>query len=81
VSYSIRVDVKDGVATVSEVGTTTGAAAPPDGVYNINGHVPSEGTWQAETISIARSEKDAAGNDQMIVQASGTHHRVRLPHL
>jgi hypothetical protein len=78
VSYSIRVDVKDGVATVAESGTTTGAAAPPDGVYSINGHAPTQGTWKAETISIARSEKDDNGNDQMIVQASGTHHRVHL---
>jgi len=82
-SYSIRVDVKDGVATVSEVGTTTGAAAPPDGMYNINGHVPTDGTWQVENISVARSEKDEQGRDQMVIQAASTHHRVRphFPHL
>jgi hypothetical protein len=78
-SYSIRVDVKDGVATVVEAGTTTGEAAPPDGMYNINGHVPTAGTWKAENISIARSEKDDQGQDQMIIQASGTHQRVQLP--
>jgi hypothetical protein len=80
-SYSIKVVVKDGVATVAPEGTTTGQAAPPDGTYNINGHVPSEGTWQAETIAVARLEPDDKGNDQMVVQASGTHHRVHLPRL
>lgn len=82
-SYSIKVVVKDGVATVAPEGTTTGQAAPPDGVYSINGHVPSEGTWQAESIAVARTEPDDQGRDQMVIQASSTHHRVRphFPHL
>lgn len=77
-SYSIKVIVKDGVATVAPEGTTTGRAAPPDGTYAINGHVSSEGTWQAENIAIIRLEPDDKGNDQTVIQAASTHHRVRL---
>lgn len=82
-SYSIKVVVKDGVATVASEGTTTGAAAPPDGTYTINGHVPTEGTWQAENIAVARLEQDGQGREQIIAQAASTHHRVRphFPHL
>lgn len=69
-SYSMTVTVKDGKASVDEAGYI----APPDGRYQVNGHVPSEGTWQAETIQATRY--DEAG--EVVVQASGTHHRIRL---
>lgn len=49
-SYQITVVVKDGKATVDDSGTSL----PPDGKFTINGHVPSEGTWQAENIQVTR---------------------------
>jgi hypothetical protein len=77
VSYQITVVVKDGKATVDDSGTSL----PPDGKFTINGHVPSEGTWQAENIAVARMDSDDQGRDQVIVQAASTHHRVHLPKL
>lgn len=77
-SYQITVVVKDGKATVDESGTSL----PPDGKFTINGHIPTEGTWQAENIAVARLEPGENG-DQMIIQSASTHHRVRphFPHL
>lgn len=67
-SYSIRVVVKDGKAEVD----LTGTSVPPDGIFNINGHVPLEGTWQAESINIMRSTDES----HQVIQASATCHTV-----
>lgn len=65
-SYSLAVTVTDGVASVDESGTSL----PPDGKFVINGHVPVEGTWQAENVQVTR--QDVNGN--VVIQASGTHY-------
>lgn len=69
-SYQITVVVKDGKATVDDSGTSL----PPDGKFVINGHVPTEGTWQADHIQVTRF--NAEGNVE--VQASGTKHHYKL---
>jgi len=69
-SYSIAVVVKDGKAEIDPAGTTS-AETLADGRYVINGHVPSEGTWQAENIQVTRYLPDG-GN--VVMQASGTHY-------
>lgn len=68
-SYSIAVVVKDGKAEVDPVGTTPELLA--DGRYVISGHVPSEGTWQAEHIQVTRFAPDATN---VVITASGTHY-------
>lgn len=70
VSYSIKVVVKDGVASVAPEGTTTGAAAPPDGSYSINGHFPSPESWKAENISVMRLDTDS----NTVIHATATYH-------
>lgn len=65
-SYSVSVSVKDGVPSINEAGTSV----PPDGTYTVNGHVPVEGTWQAESITVTRFTPDG----KTVIQASGTHH-------
>jgi hypothetical protein len=69
-SYSMTVTVKDGKATVDEAMYL----APPDGKYQVAGHVPGEGTWQAENIQVTRFDEAGA----VVIQASGSHHRIRL---
>jgi hypothetical protein len=51
-SYSMYINVKDGMATVDSVGY----AAPPDGRYAITGHVPTDepNSWDAESITAMR---------------------------
>lgn len=65
-SYQLTVTVKDGKATVEESKTSL----PPDGKFVINGHVPTEGTWQAENIQVTRHDPQ----DSVVIQASGTHY-------
>lgn len=65
-SYQLTVTVKDGKAVVDESGTSV----PPDGKFTINGHVPSEGTWQAENIQVTRFNTE----NSTVIQASGTHY-------
>jgi hypothetical protein len=67
-SYTIAVTVKDGKAAVDESATTP-AETLADGRYVINGHVPSPGTWQAETVQVTRYQPDGS----IVIQASGTH--------
>jgi hypothetical protein len=69
-SYSIAVIVKDGKAAVDEAGTTS-AVTLTDGRYVINGHIPSEGTWQAENIRVTRYD---AGSGSVVIQADATHY-------
>lgn len=67
-SYQIYVVVKDGKAEIDESGTSLDANA--DGKYLINGHVPVEGTWQAENIQATRMV-----DNKTVIQASGTHYK------
>lgn len=66
-SYQLTVVVKDGKAVVDESGTSL----PPNGKFVINGHIPEEGTWQAENIQVSR--QDPYGSAKM--QASGTSYK------
>lgn len=67
-SYQISVVVKDGVATVDQNATSL----PPDGEFSINGHVPLEGTWQAESINVTRNVDNGHGTMVAVIQATGT---------
>jgi hypothetical protein len=67
-SYVLTVVVKDGKAEVEPSGTTLDNSA--DGRYVVNGHVPVEGTWQAENIQVTRHV-----GDKTVIQASGTHYK------
>lgn len=72
-SYSIKVVVKDGKAEVDPSGTSV----PPDGVYNINGHIPLAGTWQAENINVTRSVEVPNGFSPVtVIQATATCYTV-----
>lgn len=66
-SYSMFIDVKDGVATVDTAG---GYIAPPDGRYSITGHVPSEdpSSYSSETISATRFDD----NSLVLAQATAS---------
>jgi hypothetical protein len=67
-SYSFVVVVKDGKAELDPVGTAIDKSA--DGRYVVNGHVPVEGTWQAEHIKVTRNV-----NDFPVIHAEGTHYK------
>lgn len=72
-TYSIAVIVKDGKVSVDEAGTTSSETLV-DGRYVINGHVPVEGTWQAENVMVTRY----ATEGEIVIQASGTHYTSSL---
>lgn len=63
-SYSLYVVVKNGTAIIR----TEGYVAPPDGHYQINGHVPTgePNNYNAETISATRFDE----NGYIIVQSA-----------
>lgn len=67
-SYSIAVTVTNGHAEIDQAGTTAGETLA-DGKYVINGHVPVEGTWQADHIQVTRYSPDS---QSIVVQASAT---------
>jgi hypothetical protein len=68
-SYQFTVVVEDGKATVDESGTTLTNVA--DGRYVVNGHTPTEGTWQAEHIEVSRY---ANAKGSVTIRAASTHH-------
>lgn len=67
-SWSMSVVVKDGKATVEE-----GASymTPPDGKYQINGHMPTEQTWQFEQLQVTRYSISG----DLVAQANAVVHK------